>query len=71
MTSKGHIFHTEVKLDNAKRSSGTQKVKFDIDFLGCIECSKQSLIDSHVPFWLLLNLHKIHGNYFPRSSGYR
>ena len=39
MISKGHIFHTEVELDNAKRSSGTQKVKFDIDFLGCVECS--------------------------------
>jgi hypothetical protein len=39
MISKGNIFHTEVELDNAKILSGTQKVKFDIDFLGCVECS--------------------------------
>jgi hypothetical protein len=39
MISKGNIFHTKVELDNAKRLSGTQKVKFDIDFLGCVECS--------------------------------
>jgi hypothetical protein len=39
MIRKGNIFHTEVELDNAKRLSGTQKVKFDIEFLGCVECS--------------------------------
>jgi hypothetical protein len=39
MIRKGNIFHTEVQSDSAKRSSGTQKVKFDIDFLGCVECS--------------------------------
>jgi len=39
MLIKGNIFHTEVELDNAKISSGTQKVKFDIDILGCVECS--------------------------------
>jgi hypothetical protein len=39
MISKGNIFHIEVELDNAKRLSGTQKVKFDIDFLGCVEFS--------------------------------
>jgi hypothetical protein len=39
MISKGNIFHNEDESDSAKRSSGTQKVKFDIDFLGCVECS--------------------------------
>jgi hypothetical protein len=39
MIIKGKKFHTEVILDNAKRLSGTQKVKFDIEFLGCVECS--------------------------------
>jgi hypothetical protein len=39
MISKGNIFHTEVQSDSVKRSSGTPKVKFDIDFLGCVECS--------------------------------
>jgi hypothetical protein len=38
MISKGNILHTEVELDSAKLG-GTQKVKFDIDFLGCVECS--------------------------------
>jgi hypothetical protein len=36
---KSNIFHTEVQSDNEKRSSVTQKSKFDIDFLGCVECS--------------------------------
>jgi hypothetical protein len=36
---KRQHFHTEVELDSAKESSGTQKVKFDIGFLGCVECS--------------------------------
>jgi len=39
MIRKGNIFHIEVELENAKRLSGTQKLKFDIDLLGCVECS--------------------------------
>jgi len=31
-------FHTKVEIDTAKESSGTQKVKFDIGFLGCLDC---------------------------------
>ena len=39
MIRKVNIFHTKFELDNVKRLSGTQKVKFDIDILGCVECS--------------------------------
>ena len=41
MIRKGNIFHIEVQSDSEKRLSGTQKVKFDIDFLGCVEFSTQ------------------------------
>jgi hypothetical protein len=43
MVSEHNIFHNEDESDSAKRSSGTQKVKFDIDFLGCVECSTEGI----------------------------
>jgi hypothetical protein len=36
MVRKCNIFHNEDESENTKRSSGTQKVKFDMDFLGCV-----------------------------------
>jgi len=36
---KHNIFLNEDELDSEKISSGNQKVKFDIEFLGCVECS--------------------------------
>jgi hypothetical protein len=39
MISKGNNFHNEVELDSAKDQVVPKKVKFDIGFLGCVECS--------------------------------
>jgi hypothetical protein len=39
MIRKGNIFHNEVELDSAKDQVVPKKVKFDIGFLGCVECS--------------------------------
>jgi hypothetical protein len=40
MVRKNKIFQNEDESDNEKRSGGTQKVKYDIGFLGCVKCSK-------------------------------
>jgi hypothetical protein len=42
MISKGNNFHTEVELDIARDQVVPKKVRFDIGFLGCVECSTYS-----------------------------
>jgi hypothetical protein len=45
---KRNIFLNEDESDSAKRLSGTQKVKFDIDVLGCVECSTYPMKTLHL-----------------------
>jgi hypothetical protein len=39
MIRKGNNFHIEVELDIARDQVVPKKVRFDIRFLGCVECS--------------------------------